>query len=109
MVASLLASALCALYAITANRVAMPQVTQLRGWWKQHSSAPKAGYASPRIAESLLNSSHLDGRSPASDAKSDADSRAKWFTFSASLTLLAVVSLGFLVVSVLIQVWGDSL
>lgn len=105
-VALLFASALCSLLTILPAEMVMPGVPQLRHWWKVHSGAPTAGFFGPQVAESLLFSKDVQGRSPLSDAKAEADLRAKRFKWAIRLMLGGFVALSLLVFNVMQYAWG---
>lgn len=105
-VIALMAGALLSLLTITPTEMKMPGIPQLRHWWKAHSAEPYAGYTGPQIAESLLYSKDLTGRSPLSDAKAEADKRAKRFKWAVRAMLGGFVLLAFLLFNVTSQAWG---
>lgn len=108
-VALLLASALFSLLTILPAEMVMPGIPQLRHWWKVHSASPTAGFFGPQVAESLLYSRDITGRSPLSDAKTEADLRAKRFKWSIRLMLAGFIVLSFLVVNVMHHAWGGDM
>lgn len=104
-VAPLFISACLCLWAIIPARTHMPSADQLRLWWKTHAAAPRAGFASPQIAESLLNSSDLTKPSPLSDARDDADLRGSRFKWALRLMLTSLLFLTLLLLNVLLHTW----
>jgi len=105
-VTALLVAAFLSLLTITPTEMRMPGIPQLRHWWKAHAAKPSAGFAGPQIAESLLYSKDVTARSPISDAKDEADTRAKRFKAAIRVMLGAFVMLSFLLFNVMSHAWG---
>ncbi len=105
-VVALLIAAILSLLTILPTEMRMPGIPQLRHWWKDHAEEPHAGYAGPQIAESLLYSKDLSGRSPISDAKAEADQRAKRFKAAITVMLVGFGLLSLLLFNVMSHAWG---
>jgi hypothetical protein len=105
-VTALLIAAVFSLLTITPTEMSMPGIPQLRHWWKAHAAEPHAGFAGPQIAESLLYSKDVTGRSPVSDAKDEADKRAKRFKVAITTMLVGFALLALLLFNVMSHAWG---
>lgn len=102
--AFLLLSAGFAVATIVPHTVAMPSVQDLRAGWATHAGSPRASYAGPLVAESLLHATNLDTTSPVSAAKEEGDTRAGRFSWAVRALLAAIVFLGALAFVLLQQV-----
>lgn len=105
-VGTLLVAAFLSLLTITPTEMRMPGIPQLRHWWGDHMDEPVAGFVGPRIAESILYGKGITSRSPISDAKVEADKRAKRFKVAIRVMLAGLVWLAFLLFNVMSHAWG---
>lgn len=105
-VTALLIAAVLSLLTITPTEMRMPGIPQLRHWWNDHMEEPRAGFTGPRIAESLLYGKSVTARSPISDAKLEADKRAKRFKAAIRVMLVGFALLALLLFNVMSHAWG---
>lgn len=103
--AALVATAVLALLTITTREVVAPSVVQTRDRWARYVSGARRGTALADIAETYLNSTDLEGASPLSSAKSEADDRAARFRWALRALLVALLGVVALIVQAYLQWW----